>query len=654
MSKKKKHRKASGSEDNPDRKIASKSESRKKNHRYHYIIIAALGLVFYGNTLKNGFAFDDSVVITGNSFTKQGIKGIPDLVTKDLFAGIYGKSLELAGGRYRPIPLVTHAIEYNFWQDKHPGYDHLVNILFYILAGMLLFTTLRKILKDKDVTAFVTTLLFMAHPIHTEVVANIKSRDEILCFIFLILTLYYLFRFTEEKTRKYFGYSLLFYLLSLFTKEHGITFIAVIPLTLYFFTDEKTKDILKRTLPYLALALFYLFLRSQILNTSVIKDSADVMENPFYGVAIAEKLATIMHILGKYLLLLFFPHPLSCDYSFNQIPYISFGNIDAIVPLLVYTSITVFAIMKFRSKNIFSFCILFFLAGISIVSNIFFNIGAPMGERFAFIPSLGFCLALAALLMRSLKQNEDPGSIVPAKLMFPLALLMIPSAYKTISRNSDWKNNETLFATDVQTVPKSGKANYYYGNVLWNYYNDSLTSRRRPYLLNAAKHYNLIAAGIAPEFFHAHLNIGKIYMEENKADSAIIHLTKVTEIIPPSTTKLNGSTRISASEKYIEAMQNLARCWAMLKNQPDEGIKILNIALQYGPKNASTLEYLGICYAMKGDNNAAMKYYNESLAINPENSGIYYNLGKMYEYAKDDAKAKEYFQKADAIKNKRP
>lgn len=651
MSKKKKNKRTGPStETGSAQKPFQQKNNTAKKFRLHLLIIIIFSFILYGNTLQNGFAFDDSVVITGNAFTKQGLKGIPSLVTNDLFTGINGQSLELIGGRFRPLPLVTHAIEYELWGEKHPGYDHFVNILLYALAGFLMFLTLDRLLKGATITAFIATLLFIAHPIHTEVVANIKSRDEIICFIFLMLTLNSIFKFIADPKRKYLLFGFLFYLLALLTKENAITFIAIIPLTLYFFSETSRKEIFKRTLPYVGIAIFYLLIRAQILNTGAIKQSTDIMENPFYGVALSEKLATISHILGKYLLMLFVPYPLSCDYSFNQIPFISWSNVNAFVPLLVFITLGTFAFITFKKKNIFSFCILFFFVTISIVSNVFFNIGAPMGERFVFLPSFAVCLALSVLIMKLMKQSENAGSVLPAKLALPLLVLLIPAAYLTITRNPDWKDNETLFAKDVETVPNSGKVHYYYGNILYNYYIDSVQSPRRKYLLATAKHHTLTASAIAPTFFFAHLNLGKIYMEEENGDSAIYHFNKVTEIIPPTTIKVNGATAITASKTYIQAMQNAARCWTMLKKMPDKGIEVLNIALQYKQDDPQTLEYLGICNLMKNDNANALKYFNASLQIDPNNAGIYDYLGQMYRNANDPVKAKEYFDKAAALK----
>jgi len=165
------------------------------------LLFAALSFLLYINTFNHKFAFDDAIVITQNSFTQQGLAGIPELVTTDFFMGIYGESgMELTGGRYRPLSLVMFAVESHIFGDKKdkpagqpvnakPGQvfysynafvGHLFNVLFYAFSVFLLFQLLRRWFPERPFIALVSTLLFAVHPIHSEVVANIKSRDEIM------------------------------------------------------------------------------------------------------------------------------------------------------------------------------------------------------------------------------------------------------------------------------------------------------------------------------------------------------------------------------------------------------------------------------------------------------------------------------------------
>ena len=153
--------------------------------------------LLYANTLGHGYAFDDSIVIVENSFTKKGFAGIKDLATRDFFDGIYGdQNMALSGGRYRPLSLVMFAVEYEFF-GANPTVGHFLNVFFFALTVVLFFVLTRRWLANFEssavvaatVSATVAALLFAAHPIHTEVVANIKGRDEIMAMLLMLLSL---------------------------------------------------------------------------------------------------------------------------------------------------------------------------------------------------------------------------------------------------------------------------------------------------------------------------------------------------------------------------------------------------------------------------------------------------------------------------------
>ena len=183
------------------KKKKSQPSKSKPISKIFPIVVFILGFVLYANTLGNGYAFDDSIVITDNQFTQKGFAGIPDLLTKDFFEGLYGKSLELTGGRYRPLSLVSFAIERGIFGDN-PLIGHLVNALIYGLCCLFLFHVVARFTSYTSSIPYVTSILFCFHPIHTEVVANIKSRDEILCFLFLMLTIRLFQKFEKISAKK--------------------------------------------------------------------------------------------------------------------------------------------------------------------------------------------------------------------------------------------------------------------------------------------------------------------------------------------------------------------------------------------------------------------------------------------------------------------
>jgi hypothetical protein len=162
--------------------------------RWHAAILAAVALGLYANTFGHGYALDDGIVILDNEYTKAGLSGLPRLLTEDSFQGFLGKETNpVAGGRYRPLSLVTFAIEIAAFGPQHPFVGHLLNALLYALCCVVLYQVMRSLLAQRTPDAgawmtlpFAAALLFAVHPLHTEAVANIKSRDEILALLFAL------------------------------------------------------------------------------------------------------------------------------------------------------------------------------------------------------------------------------------------------------------------------------------------------------------------------------------------------------------------------------------------------------------------------------------------------------------------------------------
>ena len=152
-------------------------------------LIFILVFVLYGNSIKNKYAVDDSYVTVttperpNNPRIAQGLKGIPKIFVSHYVESGY-QSFD-----YRPLVLVTFAIEYQFF-GSNPHISHLINVLLYAFTCVILFSILCKILKnDNIILPLLITFLFAIHPIHTEVVDNLKCRDELLAFFLGICSL---------------------------------------------------------------------------------------------------------------------------------------------------------------------------------------------------------------------------------------------------------------------------------------------------------------------------------------------------------------------------------------------------------------------------------------------------------------------------------
>lgn len=585
-------------------------------------VLLTVVLIFYGNTLLNGYALDDVISITMNSFTKSGFKGIPDLLSKDSFYGFIGSASELSGGRWRPLALVTFATEIQLFGNDHPFISHLGNLLLFMLTVFMLFQLLNKYFFRSVFPAFVATLLFAVHPIHTEVVANIKSRDELLSFLFLILTLYFALQyFLEGKKTAKLLLSILFYFLALLSKENGITFIAILPLTFYFFTKEKIKNIAVTTVSFLITAVLYMAFRVAVIGF-VNKHITEVMNAPYLYATATEALATKLLVLGKYIVLLFYPNPLSYDYSYNQIPYTGFSDWRVGLSVIVQAALLIFAFIKLKEKNIFAYGILFYFFSIFIVSNLLVDTGGVMGERFLYQPSFGFCICIAALLQLGFSKLtfSHPAKVsVAGVLLFAILFL---SGYKTISRNAEWRNDKILFTTDVRTCPNSARTNNGAGTSYILISDETKDSTLKKSLLDSALYHLKRALQIHPGYDDPWLNLGVVYnrLGDTYQAEAMWDTVRAKNAKHP---KLKEFDVVLAKSFYNDALRS---------GQKKDFTRCINEfyhSLRYDSVNADTWYNLGGAYFTIQRFDSARVCFTKALQLKPDYEEAARGLGAL-------------------------
>lgn len=499
-----------------------------QNYKAIQWILFTIACVIYSNTIFNKWAIDDGIVIYQNKNVQNGISGIPKIISSDAFSGFYGEDINaVAGGRYRPLSQVFFALNVEFFfktdnqksldtspgeaknqinvnqrSSKLPNVLHFFNILWYGLLCLVIYRTLLLLLcyKGKEFDfktyflSFVTTLIYTVHPLHTEAVANIKGLDEILAMfgcmvsLYCILKSHHLVVISSANNIKWLLGAIISYFLALLSKESAITFVVVIPLALYFFTDASLKSIFKLTLPLIIPLLLFLGIRQAVLyqpNKAPIAE--ELMNNPFLILAsnaqyaplikgssinklvnpnantftkmpYINELATNFYTYGVYLKLLFIPTSLTVDYYPRHIEVKSFSNISVILSFLIHISLLLWGLVNIRKRKIIAFGILYYFITFSIVSNLLFPIGTNMAERFMFIPSLGFCLIVACLFFEFGKKLSNSYNSF-SKIFIGLTIVAMLYSAQTFSRNFDWKDNYTLFSKDIKVSQNSGKIN---------------------------------------------------------------------------------------------------------------------------------------------------------------------------------------------------
>jgi tetratricopeptide (TPR) repeat protein len=636
-------------------------------------IVFVFALAIYGNTIPFGYAFDDTIAVTGNKFTVEGVAGIPDILKYDFFAGYYGKDMNMvAGGRWRPLSLVTYALEYEVF-GENPHISHFINILLYALTGWLVFLILSYFFRNSEekrwfrAVPFFAALIFIAHPIHTEAVANIKGRDEILTLLLSLWTLWISLKYAGSGKMKYLVYSGIIFFMGLLSKENAITFVAIIPFSIYFFTNANWKINLKALWPLLIASVIFLIIRQNVLGESNEELMNDVMNNPFVEMSVAQKFATIMYTLGLYIKLLFIPHPLTYDYYPYHIPIVNWTELKAIIPLLLYIGMAAWVIKTWKSKSPVAYTILFFLAGISIVSNIFFPVGVFMNERFVYLPSVAFCMLIAYWLF-----DRVPILLKRDTFKFSLPLMIVVLglfSFKTIDRNQDWESSFKLFTTDVEVSKNSAKGNALAGEYWMGAAAEATDDSVKAENFQKAIKYLERAIEIYPMHGHALFNLATCHYHYNRNYDGIMNVFKHILKEKPYETRVfqtlqtmfqdfeDADYKIEAYKELEQLSPNnseiylrIGRLYLLDKKDARQALPYLEKSAEINPNIAETHNSLGVARYQTNDVQGSLKAFEAALAITPNDKQILNNLVVLNQSLGLTAKAQEYQRRLEGLK----
>lgn len=586
-----------------------------KKNWWRALLILLLPFVLYYQSTNFGYVLDDLIVITENNFTKKGFAGIGDLMTTESMTGYFGEQKNLVqGNRYRPLSLITFAMEHDIMGGQNPKVSHFINILLYALTGLLLFRILAMMFRKREENVwwlaipFLASLFFVAHPIHSEAVANIKGRDEIMALLFSLTTLYGALRYMDKKSIVWMISTCFLFFLALLSKENSITFLAVIPLTIYFFSEYKLRDNLKMLGALIVTTILYLILRFSVAGVPEFgQEINDLMNNPFLGMSGNEKMATIMFTLYKYIQLYIFPHPLNHDYYPYAIPVLGWADLRSLGSLLLYIGLGFWGLKGIRSKKVSSYAILFFLATLTIVSNIVINLGTFMNERFIYMASVGLALLAAYLIGDKLGRWKGKTGMIAASVL--TAVLIAGYCVKTISRVPDWESALSLNTSAVGNGTNSARANSFMATALYNKGRELGGAEKFPMLEEAYgyaekavrihpnyQNGNLMKAGIAAELYKNDRNeqlLLKRFAEVMANRPDVSYINEYLDYLEPRTNDISGLmdwyVDVSLNEVMVEA------------KQPKWSLHYLNRAYKIDKNNKKVLEALGVVYNRIGD-----------------------------------------------------
>jgi tetratricopeptide (TPR) repeat protein len=611
------------------------------------VAASILGFLLYANTLGHQYTLDDFSIIKSNWITKGGLKNLGLIFSTEYRFGSWNS----VGSLYRPIPLTMFTLEWQLAPDN-PMLGHVLNALFYALTGWVLWTTWRRVLIDyPPVLAAIAVLVFMAHPVHTEVVANIKSRDEILALLFGTLTLRAIWEYIDNESIKWLLLAALAYTIAMFSKESAITLMAVFPLAMWYFSSSSLGKVAKVTGVLLVPAVIFLLIRKSILDAQPYQESYSILDNFMSETKNqGERLASAFMMCGRYLWTLIFPHPLVSDMGYPQMKVVKFSDWRALAGFFAYAGMGIWAVVNLPKKHILSFAILFYLATFSVFSNVLMQIGTSYGERLLYIPSFGFALAVAWFFCKVFKINDlnevwNPNGKGTA-LWMAVGVLLAAYSLKTVFRNGAWYDSASLYAADLASSPNCAKLNYHNALEQVRIGMDEKES--------IVKDVDQVRHGIEcydkcielyPKYHDAYGSRGLAYFrlgevlknpEEQRAawDKALADYQESLKY------RNNNS----------EVLSNMGKIY-FTRGQPEKAEEVYRKAVEFDPRFVDGRRNLGAVLAMQKKFPQAIEQWKEALkyADKAKSGTLYFYIGSAYNDMGKPELSGEWFEKAYAV-----
>jgi len=592
---------------------------KKYSIRQYSIFLFCLAFMFYAITISNNYSLDDHLVALNHKFVTKGISGIGEILTN--FYISEGAKI----GEYRPIPQISFAIEYQFF-GENASVSHFFNAFYYGILCSLLFRLWLLIFPVGNLGfILIGTVLFAIHPIHTEVVASLKNRENLFSMMWGVISCFYFIRFLSEKKIAPLLLTLLFFLIALLSKVDAVVFIPIYILIGYYLRGQ-WKAILAILVATVAIyftknIIIAFYLATETIVTNYSYETPLTPDSGFF-----EKLKFAFITLLYYLKLLIFPYPLRLYYGYNMIPMPNVTDIRLWVSIIIHLIFATLVLAGIKERKFLSFSILWYLISISIFSQLAEPVMGIVAERHAFIASAGFTFVIAFLLLSFFEKLKMYLSNINV-YFFSLTVMLILVCFVYVQkRNKDWDTGETLIDADMPKLNNSVYAHYEYAGNLSHRADDAKSKEDfERYIIKAIEEYK-IAAESYPNFAFAWYNVGISYLRLDSSDKAELYFKKAWDI--------DSTFR---STNYFLGLQAAAR------KDTTTAIEFYERELRKRPENIRAIERLYDLCVQSGKVDRVLSTFQTIAEKKVINSRVYFGLSNLYFMKGDTSKAQYWF-----------
>ena len=395
-----------------------------------FAALAAIVLLAYLPSLRNGFVWDDAFILVENPAVRS-LARVADYFTD----GTTSASID-AFGFYRPMQTLAFALEYKLWGLNAAGY-HAANLALHISVTLLLFALLCR-LCGNIAGAFAGAALFGVHAGHAEAVLWIKGQPDLLCAVLLLAA--FACHVARAGRRGMGAASMVLFVLALFAKESVVVFLPLIVAYDVLVEGSSFRRAMPRYAVLLATTLLFMLLRSWALPP------AETHEVKTLG--ITAMLSLTFHVIALYARLILYPHPLMVDYLGLRDAWTAAGAIAGAVVATLFLAAIILLYRKERRVAAFGLAWFGLAIGVVLAKNFtgLLPTTQVIAERFLYIPAIGLAMAVCDLVGAGQRRTTT---------MAVVAIAVVALAGATFSRSRDWKDGATLYAADLGKQPYS-------------------------------------------------------------------------------------------------------------------------------------------------------------------------------------------------------
>lgn len=423
--------------------------------------VLLVALLASASGLGNGFAYDDIPVIVENPMVQE-LHSLWAYLTDSYWGPARGNSL------YRPVTVIAYALE-RAVGGGDPLPFHIVNVALYLATALGVLVLARELLSEG--AALLAGLVWAAHPVHVEAVANVVGQSEMLAALpmLMALTLYVRDRRQGELRGRTVAWISVLFGFALLSKEHGI----VLPALLLLAEATLVGTVLAPpgpTRPRSALlmrvmtlmVIVYVVVRLSILGAF----AGDAPHPALEGLPVGQRLWVMLGLVPQFARLLLWPARLFADYSPLTVPLLTAPDPLHLVGAAWLLLLGALFMVTWRKDRVSAFGILWVGLTLGPVSNILIATGVLLAERTLFLPSVGLVLLVgraAVLLAPRLARVE--ARWVHVAIPATVVLLLGAGTARSASRQPVWEDNATLFATTVVDAPDNFRAHHALGEL---------------------------------------------------------------------------------------------------------------------------------------------------------------------------------------------